>query len=65
MKKATPKKKLKVEEEIDGIDINDIENLEDSPRLVFIDECENFLVVNDGGEFTRNKNRKKKPDVSQ
>ena len=30
-------------------------NLEDSPRFVFIDEeCENLIVVNDGGEHTRN-----------
>ena len=28
----------KVEEELDYIDIDDIGNLEDSPRLVFIDE---------------------------
>ena len=38
-----------VEEGLD--DIDDIENLEDSPRLVFIDEeCENLIVVNDRGE---------------
>ena len=35
-----------VEEELDGIDIDDIGNLEDSFRLVFIDEeCENLIVV--------------------
>ena len=35
-------------EELDCID--DIGNLEDSPRLVFINEkCENLAVVNDGG----------------
>ena len=44
-----------VEKELGGIDINHIGNLEDSPRLVFIDEeCENLIVVNDGGELTRN-----------
>ena len=50
-----------VEEGLDGIDIDDIRNLEDSPRLVVIhEECENLIVVNDGGEFTRNINQKKK-----
>ena len=40
-----------VEEELDGIDTDDIGNLGDSPRFVFIDEeCENLIVVNDGGE---------------
>ena len=30
-------------EKLDGIDIDDLENLEDSPRLVFIDEeCGNL-----------------------
>ena len=33
---------------------------------MFIDEeCENLIVVNDGGELTRNINQKKKPGVSQ
>ena len=41
--------------QLDCIDIEDIENLEDSPRLVFIDEeCGNLIVVNDGAELTRN-----------
>ena len=31
-------KVVAVEEELDGIDIDDIGNLDDSPRLVFIDE---------------------------
>ena len=36
-------------------------NLEDSPTFVFIDkECENLIVVNDGGELTQNINQKKK-----
>ena len=52
-----------VEEELDCIDINDIVNLEGSPSLVFIDEeCGNLIVVNDGGELIRNK-QKKKSDV--
>ena len=33
---------------------------------MFIDEeCGNFIVVNDGGELTRNVNQKKKSDVLQ
>ena len=44
-------------EELDGIGI-DIVNLEDSPRFVFIDEeCENLIVVKDGGELTSNNNK--------
>ena len=36
-----------VEEDLEDIDINDIGNLEDLPRLVFINEdCENPKVVN-------------------
>ena len=55
-----------VEEEPDYIDIDDIGKLEDSPRLVFIDEeCKNLIVVNDGGELTRNNYQKKKLDVLQ
>ena len=39
-------------------------NLEDSSRLVFInEECENLIAVNDGGELTRNINQKKKSEV--
>ena len=62
-KKATVQKNFViVEEELDGgIDTDDIGNLEDSPRFKFIDEeCENLIVVNDGGELTRNFNQKKK-----
>ena len=61
-KKATLQKNFViVEEELDGIDTDDIGNLEDSPRFVFIDEeCENLIVVNDGGELTQNINQKKK-----
>ena len=45
LKKSNPSKKIViVEEELDRIDI-DIGNLEDSPRLVFIDEeCGNLIV---------------------
>ena len=61
-KKATLQRNFViVEEELDGIDTDDIGNLEDSPKFVFIDkECENLIVVNDGGELTQNTNRKKK-----
>ena len=40
-------------------DIDDIGNLENSPRLVFIDEeCENLIVTNDGGELNENISQK-------
>ena len=46
-----------VEEELNGLNIDDIGNLKDSPRFVFIDEeFENLIVVNDGGKVTRNIN---------
>ena len=39
---------------------------ENSPRLVLVDEeCGNLIVVNGGGELTRNINQKKKSDVLQ
>ena len=45
------------EEKLDYIDIDDIVNIEDSPRLVFIDEeCGNLIV---------HINQKKKADVLQ
>ena len=55
MKKTTSSEKVVITEEgLDGIDRDDIGNLEDSPRLVFIDEeCENLMVVNDGGKLTK------------
>ena len=59
-------KNVIVEEGVDDIDIDDIGNLEDSPGLVFFDEeCENLIVVNDGGEPPRNINQKKKSEVLQ
>ena len=46
--------------------MDDIGNLEDSPRFVYIDEeCENLIVANDGGELTRNIIEKKESGVSQ
>ena len=54
-----------VEEKLNCADIDDIENLEDLPRFVLIDEkCRNLKVVKDGGELTRNSNQKKNSDVS-
>ena len=45
-------KNVIVGEELDWIDIDDIGNLEDSPRLAFInEECGNLIVVNDGGRI--------------
>ena len=59
-----PEKNVVVEEGLDGIDIDDIGNLEGSPRLKLInEECEDLIVVNDGGERTRNINQKKKSEV--
>ena len=46
-----------MEEELDGNDIDDIANSEDSSRFVFIDEeYGNLIVVHDSGELTRNIN---------
>ena len=43
-----------------------IGNLVDLPKLMFIDEeLGNLQVVFDGGELTRNNNRKKKSEVLQ
>ena len=59
------RKNVIVDEELDCTDIDDIENLEDSPRHVFINkECGNLIVVNDDGEYTRNISQKKS-DVLQ
>ena len=64
-KNHSSKKKCYIEKELDCIDRDDIGNLEDSPRLVFInEECGNLIVVNDGGELTENISQKKS-DVLQ
>ena len=53
-------KNVIVEEEVNCIDIDDIGNLEHSPRLMFInEECGNLIVVNDGGELTENITQKR------
>ena len=59
-KSNSSEKNVIVGEELNCIDIDDIGNLEDSPRLVFInEECGNLIVVNDGGELTENISRKR------
>ena len=64
VKKATLQKKFIFEKELDRIDRDDIGNLEDSPRLLFIDEeYGNLIVANDGEE--RIGNSQKKSDVLQ
>ena len=53
-----------VKEELDGTGVDDIGNLEDLLRIVFIyEECGNLKVFVDGGKLTRNINKKKKPGV--
>ena len=55
---------ITVEEGLGGKDRDDIGNLDDSPTLVCIDdECENLIVVNDGGELVRPVNQTKKLNV--
>ena len=44
-----------VEEELRGIDIDDIGNLEDSPRLLFINEERGNPIVANDGVFTKGK----------
>ena len=59
-------KVVTVEEELDGIDIDDIGKLLDLPRLMFIDEeCGNLKVVLDGGEYARNNDKKRKSEFLQ
>ena len=48
-KKTIQKKIIIVEAELNRVNIDDIRNLEDLPRFVFIDEeYRNLRVVNDG-----------------
>ena len=47
-----------VKKELDGIDMEDIGNLEDVLRIVFIhEECGNLNVFVDRGELTKNINK--------
>ena len=53
-KSNASEKNVIVEEELECIDIEDIVNFEDSPRLVFIDEkCGNLIVVSGEEEEAR------------
>ena len=69
IEEGNPSEKIAiVEEELNGIDRDEIVNLEDLLRLVLRlvlinEECGNRKVVFDHGELTRNINQKKKPDV--
>ena len=67
MNKDNPSEKIViVKEELDGIYIRDIVNLEDLLRVVFLhEECGNLKVFVDGGGLTGNINKKKKPVVLQ
>ena len=59
-------KNVIVKKELDGIDINDIGNLEDLLIKVFIhEECGNLKVFVDGRELNRIINEKKKPGALQ
>ena len=64
LKEDSPSEIVIVEEELDGIDKDDIRNLED--LLVLInEECGNPKLAVDGGELTININQKMKPGVLQ
>ena len=53
-----------VTDELDGIDIDDIGNLEDFLGIVFVhEECWNLKVFVGSGKLTRHINEKKKPGV--
>ena len=67
MNKHKPSEKIVIiKEELDGVDIDDIGNLEDLLGIVFIhEECGNVKVFVDSREFTGNINKKNKPGVLQ
>ena len=55
-----------VGEKLHGFDTDDIRNLEDLPRVAFIDEeCGNLKVVIGDRELTKNINQMKKSGLSQ
>ena len=62
-----PPEKIAIDkEELDGIDIDSIANLEDLLIIGFIhEECVNLKVFVDWGELTRNINKKKKAGILQ
>ena len=62
VKEDNPSEKVVIDkEELYGIDIDGIGNLEDLPRTVFINQ--NLKVVVDGADLTENINKKKKSEV--
>ena len=61
-----PEKVVIDDEELDGVNINDTENLDDLPRFVFIDEeCVNLKVVNIMENLLEVLTKRKKSDVLQ
>ena len=59
LKSNSSEKNVIVEEELDYIDIDYTGNVKDLPRLVFMnEECENLIIANDGGELTKNISQK-------
>ena len=59
LKSSLSEKNVVAEEELDYIDGDDIENIEDSPRLMIIDEeYGNLILVPDGRDLTGNINQK-------
>ena len=57
---------VKVQEELDGIDIDGIGDLVDLPKLMYIDkECGDLQVVIDSEQLTRNNNKKRNSEVLQ
>ena len=67
MNKHKPSEKIVIiKEELDGVDIDDIGNLEDLLRIEFIhEECGNVKVFADGGGLTGNIYKNKKRGVLQ
>ena len=60
-----PSEKVRIiEEKLHGIDIDGIRNFQDLSGRVFInEECENLKMLVDGGELTKNANKKKKSEA--
>ena len=60
-----PEKFVMAKKKLNGIHVDDPGNLEDSPRLVLINEECLYLIVNDGEELIKNIKQKTKSDVLQ
>ena len=66
MRATLQQKNVILKKELDGIDIDDIGNLEDLLRIVFIhEECGNLKVFVNSGKLSRIINEKKNPGVLQ